>query len=84
MSSGSAGRSTFSSTGSDWPSGILSNMLSKSVRNMEKTGAGMLSVGAKTMPTFLIVILFTSELLTMIIKNCTSARSKARFGRGSL
>jgi hypothetical protein len=43
-----------------------------------------LSVGAKTMPTFLIVILFTSELLTMIIKNCTSARSKARFGRGSL
>ena len=58
-------------------------MLSKSVRNMENTGAGMFRVGAKTMPTLRTVILLISELLTISIKNSDSARSNARFGLGS-
>lgn len=65
-------------------SGASPKMLSKSVRNNEKTGAGIFKVGAKTMPTFLTVILLTSELLTITIKNCESARNKAKFGFGSL
>src|SRR5882762_10258242 len=59
-------------------------MLSKSVRNMEKTGAGIFNVGAKTMPTFLTVILLTSELFTMTIKNSARARNSAKLGFGSL
>lgn len=74
----------FKSSVSEHMPSRFSKIRSNSVRNIEKTGAGMFNVGAKTMPTFLTVILLTSELFTMIIKNWTNARSKAKFGLGSL
>lgn len=84
ISSGVKEWSGASSTVFTLSSGVPSKISSKSVRNIEKTGAGIFRVGAKTIPTFLTVILLTSELLTMTIKNWTNARSKARFGFGSL
>lgn len=58
-------------------------ILSKSVRNIEKTGAGMFKVGANTIPTFRTVILFTSELLTISMRNSDRARSNDKFGFGN-
>lgn len=82
-SSGDKLWSTLSSTAAGRRPDESPKMLSKSVRNMENTGAGMLRVGAKTMPTFLTVILFTSELFTIPIKKSDRARSRARFGLGN-
>lgn len=77
--------STVSSTvaGPGPESELSPKILSKSVRNMEKTGAGIFRVGANTMPTFRTVILFTSELLTISMRNSDKARSNDRFDLGS-
>ena len=65
-------------------SGSSPKMASKSVRNMAKTGAGMLRVGEKTMPTLRTLILLMSELLMMLIRKAERARMRAQFGFGSL
>lgn len=62
--------------------GVSPNIRSKSDKNRENTGAGMLRVGAKTMPTFRTVILLTSELLTTLIRNSERALRSAIFGFG--
>ena len=57
---------------------------SNSVRNMESTGVGMLSVGEKTMPTLRTVILLISELLMILMRKAERARRSVKFGLGSL
>ena len=52
-------------------------MESNSVRNSETAGAGILSVGENTMPTFLTVILFFSQFCTTSNRNSDSAYSSA-------
>lgn len=66
------------------PSGVSLKMESNSVRNMEKTGAGMLRVGEKTMQTLRILILLTSELLTILMRKAERARRRVKLGFGSL
>ena len=65
-------------------SGSAPKMASKSVRNAEITGAGMLRVGEKTIPTLRTLILLTIELFTMLIKNADNARTKLQFANGNL
>lgn len=65
-------------------SGSSPKMASKSVRNMAKTGAGMLRVGEKTMPTLRTLILLMSELFTMLIRKAESARMRPQLAFGSL
>lgn len=85
ISSGVSGSVTETSGGGvGFASGSSPKMASKSVKNMEKTGAGMLSVGEKTIPTLRTLILLTSELLTMPIRKAESARIKNQFALGSL
>lgn len=84
ISSGVRGSVTESSKGGAVePPCSSANMESKSVRNMAKTGAGMFKVGAKTMPTFRMLILFTSEFLIIIIRKADSARMRTQFSLGS-
>ena len=65
-------------------SGSVPKMASKSVRKAEKTGAGMLRVGEKTMPTLRTDILLMLLLFTMPIRKAERARMRVQFGRGSL
>ena len=57
---------------------------SNSVRNIERTGVGILRVGEKTMPTLRMVILLTSALLIMLMRKAERARRSVKFGLGSL
>lgn len=85
MSSGVRG--SFDVTSSDGMAGSLDlspKIASNSVRNMEKTGAGMLSVGEKTIPTLRMVILLTSALLMMLMRNEERARKRVKLAFGSL
>ena len=85
MSSGVSGSFDVTSRdGMEAFSGASTKMASKSVRNIEKTGAGILSVGEKTMPTLRMLILLTSELLMTVIKKLDSARRSVKLGLGSL
>ena len=86
MSSGVRGSVTETSGGAFAleSSGSSPKTASNSVRNMAKTGAGMLRVGEKTMPTLRTLILLTSELLMIPIKKAERARRRAQLGLGSL
>ena len=62
--------------------GAVSKMALKSVRKVAKTGAGMLRVGEKTMPTLRTPILLTCALFTMPIRKAESARTRVQLARG--
>lgn len=64
-------------------SNLSPKMRSKSVRNEEKTGTGMLRVAEKTMQTLRTLILFKLELSVMLIRNSDRARTRVQFGSGS-
>ncbi len=70
--------------GKEESSSISPKTASNSVRNMEKTGAGILSVGEKTMPTLRMLILLTSELSIIEMRNADRARRSVKLGFGSL
>ena len=65
-------------------SSAIPKMSVKSVKKNEISGAGILSVGANTMPTFRTVILFTSELSTISMRNDDRWRSSSKLFLGSL
>lgn len=80
-------RGSFGVTSSDGmkeSSSVSPKTASNSVKNIEKTGAGMLSVGEKTMPTLRILILLTSELSMIVMRNADRARRSVKLGFGSL
>jgi hypothetical protein len=56
----------------------------KSVRKKDIRGAGMLSVGANTMPTFLTVILLRLAFSTISIKKDERCRSSSKLACGNL
>ena len=84
MSSGVKGDGTEGSMidGSDGGSAL--NIASKSLRNAAKTPGGMLSVGEKTMPTFLPLILLIVEFWIILIKNAERVLMRIQLGSGSL
>ena len=85
MSSGVKGSLPINSAGGmPVSSGGSPKIASNSLRNIESTGVGMLSVGEKTMPTFRIVILLISELSIMLIRKEERARMSVKFAFGSL
>lgn len=80
MSSGVRGRVTeISKAGTGADSYSTPKMESKSVMNVENTGAWMLRVGEKTMQTLRTLILLTLELLTMPMRNSERARIRVQF-----
>lgn len=85
MSSGVKGSLPINSSGGmPVSSGGSPKIASNSLRNIESTGVGMLSVGEKTMPTLRILILLISELLIMLMRKEERARMSAKFAFGSL
>lgn len=64
-------------------SNLSPKIRSKSVRNEEKRGTGMLRVAEKTMQTLRTLILFMFELFVILIRNSDSARTRVQFGSGS-
>ena len=85
MSSGVKGSPPVNSTGGmPVSSGGSPKIASNSLRNIESTGVGMLSVGEKTMPTLRILILLISELFIMLMRKEESARMSVKFAFGSL
>ena len=65
-------------------SGSFAKIASKSVRNAEMTGAGILRVGEKTIPTLRTLILLILDLLTMLMRNADRARTKVQLAKGNL
>jgi len=59
-------------------------MSAKSVKKNDISGAGMLSVGAKTMPTFLTVILLSPALSTISIRKDERCRRSSKLAWGNL
>ena len=85
MSSGVKGSLPIDSTGGMLvSSGGSPKIASNSLRNIESTGVGMLSVGEKTMPTLRILILLVSELFIMLMRKEERARMSVKFAFGSL
>ncbi len=85
MSSGVKGSLPTNSTGGmPVSSGGSPKIASNSLRNIESTGVGMLSVGEKTMPTLRILILLISELFIMLMRKEERARISVTFAFGSL
>ena len=85
MSSGVKGSLPINSTGGMPASSRGSpKIASNSLRNIESTGVGMLSVGENTMPTLRILILLISELFIMLMRKEERARMSVKFAFGSL
>ena len=85
ISSGVKGSLPFNSTdGMPVSSGGSPKIASNSLRNIDSTGVGMLSVGEKTMPTLRILILLISELSMMLMRKEERARMSVKFAFGSL
>lgn len=85
MSSGVRGSFVVTSRdGIEESSDVSPKTASNSVKNIAKTGAGILSVGEKTMPTLRMLILLTSELSIIVMRNADRARRSVKLGIGSL